>query len=98
MLSAYEIIRRPIITEKTTMLGDRGQYAFEVARTANKVDVKRAVEQIFKVNVRAVNVMHVRGKPRRMGRMGRSMGMTTPWKKAVVTLQEGQRIELFQGV
>jgi large subunit ribosomal protein L23 len=95
MLSAYEIIRRPIITEKTTMLGDQGQYAFEVARTANKVDVKRAVEQIFKVKVRAVNMMHVRGKTRRMGR---SSGVTPPWKKAVVTLQEGQRIELFQGI
>ncbi len=95
MLSGYEIIRRPIITEKTTMLGEQGQYAFEVARTANKVDVKRAVEQVFKVNVRAVNIIHVRGKTRRMGR---SQGVTTPWKKAIVTLQEGQRIELFQGV
>jgi large subunit ribosomal protein L23 len=95
MLSVYEIIRRPIITEKTTMLGDNGQYAFEVARTANKVEVKRAVEQVFKVNVRAVNIMHVRGKSRRMGK---SQGFTTPWKKAIVTLQAGQRIELFQGV
>ncbi len=95
MLSGYEIIRRPIITEKTTMLGEQGQYAFEVARTANKVDVKRAVEQVFKVNVRAVNIIHVRGKTRRMGR---SQGVTAPWKKAIVTLQEGQRIELFQGV
>jgi large subunit ribosomal protein L23 len=93
MLSAYEIIRRPIITEKTTMLGEQGQYAFEVAQRANKVDVKRAVEHIFKVKVRAVNMMHVRGKVRRMGR---SSGVTSPWKKAVVTLQEGQRIELFQ--
>jgi len=95
MLSNYEVIRRPIITEKSTMLGEGGQYVFEVARTANKVDVKRAVEAIFKVNVRAVNISHVRGKVRRMGR---SQGMTSAWKKAIVTLQEGQRIELFQGV
>jgi large subunit ribosomal protein L23 len=95
MMSSYDIIRRPIITEKTTMLGDHGQYAFEVARTANKIDVKRAVEQIFKVNVRAVNIIHVRGKSRRMGK---SQGITSPWKKAIVTLQTGQRIELFQGV
>jgi large subunit ribosomal protein L23 len=95
MMSVYEIIRRPIITEKTTMLGDQHQYAFEVAWNANKVEVKRAVEQIFKVNVRAVNMLHVRAKSRRMGR---SQGMTTPWKKAIVTLQAGQSIELFQGV
>jgi large subunit ribosomal protein L23 len=95
MMSSYDIIRRPIITEKTTMLGDQSQYVFEVARTANKIDVKRAVEEVFKVNVRAVNIIHVHGKSRRMGR---SQGMTSPWKKAIVTLQAGQRIELFQGV
>ncbi len=95
MMSAYEVIRRPIITEKTTRLAEQGQYVFEVAPTANKIEVKAAVEEIFKVKVRAVNIVHVRGK---MRRMGRTQGMSRPWKKAIVTLQEGQHIELFQGV
>jgi large subunit ribosomal protein L23 len=91
----HEILRRPVITEKSTMLGEGGQYVFEVAQTANKIEIKRAVEVIFKVNVEAVNVSHVRGK---MRRMGRSTGMTASWKKAVVTLRQGQKIELFQGI
>jgi large subunit ribosomal protein L23 len=94
-MNSYEVIRRPVITEKSTMLGDNGQYVFEVARDANKIEVKRAVEEIFKVRVRAVNVIHMRGKSRRMGR---TAGMTSSWKKAVVSLEEGQRIEFFQGV
>ena len=94
-MDSYQVIRRPVITEKSTMLGDNGQYVFEVARNANKIEVKRAVEEIFKVRVRAVNVIHVRGKVRRMGR---TQGMTSSWKKAVVSLEEGQRIEFFQGV
>ena len=94
-MNAHEILRRPVITEKGTMLGESGQYAFEVARDANKIEIRKAVEQVFKVDVRAVNVMHVRGKVRRMGK---SRGMTTSWKKAVVTLKAGQRIELFQGI
>lgn len=94
-MNAHEILRRPVITEKSTMLGEHGQYAFEVARNANKIEIRRAVEEVFKVNVRAVNIVHVPGK---MRRMGRNRGLTSPWKKAVVTLKEGQRIELFQGV
>ena len=94
-MTPHEILRRPVITEKSTMLGDRGQYVFEVARAANKIEIKRAVEVVFKVDVEAVNVSHVRGK---MRRMGRSVGMTSNWKKAVVTLRHGQKIELFQGI
>jgi large subunit ribosomal protein L23 len=94
-MNAREILRRPVITEKSTMLGESGQYVFEVARVSNKIEVKRAVEEIFKVNVRAVNIVHVHPK---MRRMGKSRGMTTAWKKAIVSLKEGQRIELFQGV
>jgi large subunit ribosomal protein L23 len=94
-MNSYEILRRPVITEKSTMLAEMGQYVFEVARDANKIEIRRAVEEIFKVKVRAVNTMHVPGKERRMGR---TKGFTSPWKKAVVTLQPGQRIELFQGV
>ncbi len=77
------------------MLGDGGQYVFEVAPNANKIEIKRAVEAVFKVDVESVNVSHVRGK---MRRMGRSTGMTSSWKKAFVTLRHGQKIELFQGV
>lgn len=94
-MNVHQVLRRPVITEKSTMLGNQGQYTFEVAREANKIEIKRAVEEIFKVEVRAVNIIHVPGK---MRRMGRTHGMTTPWKKAVVTLKEGQRIDLFQGV
>jgi large subunit ribosomal protein L23 len=94
-MDSYEVLRRPVITEKSTMLGESGQYVFEVARDANKIEVKRAVEEVFKVRVRAVNIMHMRGK---MRRMGRTQGMTPGWKKAVVSLEEGQRIEFFQGV
>ena len=95
MPSSHEILVRPIITEKNTLLGEQGKYSFEVLPNANKIEIKRAVEEIFKVNVTAVNVMRVPGK---MRRMGRHSGMTRSWKKAVVTLQPGQRIELFQGV
>ena len=94
-MDAHDILRRPVITEKSTMQGESGQYAFEVARDANKIEIRRAVEQVFKVDVRAVNVIHVHGK---MRRMGKGRGMTTAWKKAVVTLKAGQRLELFQGV
>ncbi|HZT09321.1 MAG TPA: 50S ribosomal protein L23 [Chloroflexota bacterium] len=94
-MDSYDVLRRPVITEKSTMLGGNSQYVFEVARDANKIEIKRAVEEVFKVRVRAVNVLHMRGK---MRRMGRTQGMTSPWKKAVVSLESGQRIEFFQGV
>jgi large subunit ribosomal protein L23 len=95
MRSSHEILVRPIITEKNTMLNDQGRYTFEVLQDANKIEIKRAVEEIFKVKVKAVNTMKVPGKLRRMGR---TSGMTRTWKKAVVTLAPGERIELFQGV
>jgi large subunit ribosomal protein L23 len=95
MMSAHEILVRPIISEKNTMLNERGQYVFEVSERANKIMIRRAVEELFKVDVTSVNVMHVSGKRRRTGR---TIGMTRSWKKAIVTLREGQRIELFQGV
>jgi len=94
-MNAHDILRRPVITEKSTMLGNAGQYVFEVARTANKIEIRRAVEEVFKVNVRAVNIIHIRGK---MRRLGKGTGLTDSWKKAVVTLREGQRIELLQAV
>lgn len=92
-----DVLRRPVITEKNTRLMEMGQYTFEVARDANKIQIKDAVERTFNVEVVAVNVMNVRGKERRRGRRGRvaSVGRTPARKKAIVTLKEGQTIDLF---
>jgi large subunit ribosomal protein L23 len=97
-LDAYSTILRPVVSEKSTVLGDQGKYVFEVAPTANKIQIKQAIETAFankKVQVSAVNILHVSGKVRRRGR---SVGTTRSWKKAVVTLREGQRLDLFEGV
>jgi large subunit ribosomal protein L23 len=97
-LDAYSTIIRPVVSEKATVLGDQGKYVFEVAPSANKIQIKQAVEQAFankKVQVAAVNILKVVGKTRRRGR---SIGMTRSWKKAVVTLKPGQRLDLFEGV
>jgi len=89
-----QIIRRPIIlTEKANLLREKGnQVVFEVARTANKVEIKAAVQKLFNVKVMAVNTMIFRGKDRRMGR---GYAKTQNWKKAVVTLKEGDSIDFF---
>ena len=91
----YEVLRRPLITEKNTMLQAQGKYVFEVAEEANKHQIKQAVEKVFKVKVMAVNVMTVPGK---MKRVGRRMVLTPSHKKAIVTLKSGDKIELFEGV
>ena len=91
----YEILRRPLITEKGTVLQAQGKYAFEVAGRANKEQVKQAVEKAFKVKVTQVNVMTVPGKGRRM--RGRLV-LSPSWKKAIVTLKPGDKIEFFEGV
>jgi large subunit ribosomal protein L23 len=93
-----DVLRRPVITEKNTRLMEQGQYMFEVARDANKIQIKQAVEQAFGVNVRKVNVMNMRGKQRRRARrQGRtaSTGWTPSWKKAIVSLEDGESIDLF---
>jgi len=97
-LDAFSTIIRPVVSEKSTLLGDQGKYVFEVAPDANKIQIKHAVEEAFankKVQVADVNIMHVPGKQRRRGR---SVGMTRSWKKAVVTLRAGQRLDLLEGV
>ena len=94
-MNAHQVIIRPLITEKNTNLMALGKYSFEVDRSANKMQIKQAVESIFSVKVLKVHTMNVRGKPRRRGT---SYGYTADWKKAVVTLAEGDRIELFEGV
>ena len=97
-LDAFSTIIRPVVSEKSTVLGEQGKYVFEVAPSANKIQIKQAVEQAFagkKVQVASVNILHVPGKTRRRGR---TVGMTRAWKKAVVTLRPGQRLDLFEGV
>ena len=91
----YEVLRRPLITEKTTILQAQNKYAFEIADEANKPLVKQAVEKAFKVKVTGVNVIRVPGKTRRVGRR---QVQTQSWKKAIVTLQPGEKIEFFEGV
>ncbi len=92
----YEVLRRPLITEKYTALQAQGKYAFQVAGKATKPQIKEAVEKSFKVGVTVVNVMTVPGKRRRMGR--RQKVSSQPWKKAVVTLKPGDKIELMKGI
>ena len=92
----YEVLHRPLITEKNTAIqAPQGKYAFEVAAEANKEQIKQAVEKAFNVSVTQVNVMTVPGKRRRM--RGREI-MSPSWKKAIVTLKPGDKIELFEGV
>ena len=95
VMHIYEVVRRPLITEKATLMKEQNRYAFEVAKEANKRQIKDAVEAAFKVNVVKVNVMTVPGK---MRRIGRRYVLTPSWKKAVVTLAPDQKIEFFEGV
>jgi large subunit ribosomal protein L23 len=90
------ILVRPVISEKSTLETDRNNYTFMVARDANKLQVKAAVEAQFKVNVLGVRVVNVKPKQKRRGR--RTLGMVPGWKKAVVTIAAGQKIELFEAV
>lgn len=93
----YEVIKRPVVTEKSNVLADLyGQYTFQIDHRANKLQVKEAVEKIFDVQVEKVRIVNV--KPKR-GRFGRRKVVREPaWKKAVVTLAPGQRLEMFEGV
>jgi large subunit ribosomal protein L23 len=91
----FEVIRRPLVTEKNTIQQGQGKYAFEVAGNSNKVEVKEAVEKAFKVTVTAVNIISVRGSEKRVGR--RKVAGSS-WKKAVVTLKTGDKIQIFEGV
>ena len=93
-MTPEQVIRRPIIlTEKATLLREKhNQVVFEVARDANKIQIRDAVQRLFKVNVTGVNTMLMRGKERRMGR---GKGKMQNWKKAIVTLKEGDSIDFF---
>lgn len=94
-MDARMVIKRPIVTEKSTKMMEANQYCFAVNPRANKHQIKQAVEEIFKVEVLAVNTMRFLGKRRRMGRYE---GKRSDWKKAVVTLAPGNRIQFFEGV
>ncbi|KPL18515.1 MAG: 50S ribosomal protein L23 [candidate division Zixibacteria bacterium SM23_81] len=96
MKAPREIIVRPLITEKGNLLKERGnQYLFKVDRRANKIEIKRAIEEIFGVHITSVKTIRMPGKKKRMGRFE---GRRPDWKKAVVTVREGESIELFEGV
>ena len=90
------VVLRPLITEKATRLGGENKYAFEVTRAANKVQIKEAVEKGFEVKVVSVNVMNMKGKPHRV--RGNRIKHRPDWKKAVVTLALGDKLELFEGI
>ncbi len=91
-----EVLRRPLITEKGTRLGGESKYVFQVHRNSNKHQIKEAVEKAFGVHVLHVNVMNVRGKPRRA--RGRRVLHAQDWRKAVVALAPEDKIELFEGM
>lgn len=109
MRSPEEIIKRPLLTEKGTRLKETGgqagdeldpdtiksQLLFEVARDANKVEIRHAVQKLWNVDVIDVRTSVMRGKEKRVGRF---VGRTSPWKKAIVTLAAGQNVEFFEGV
>ena len=92
----YEVIKRPIDTEKTRYQSEGGKYTFEVDRRANKQQVREAVEEIFDVEVLSVNIINMPAKRGRYGR--RLVTRKSAWKKAIVTLAPGERIDIFEGV
>jgi len=95
-MEVHQIVKKLLVTEKSTVARDESnKYIFEVDRKANKVEIGRAVEQLFKVKVVDVHVMNVLGKKKRMGRI---TGRKSSWKKAVVTLTAGNRIDVIEGI
>jgi len=96
MKSGYDVLIRPIITENTMDLSQEKKYVFKVDPRANKTEVRQAVEEIFGVDVAKVNILSVKGKTKRMGR---TIGRTSSYKKAIITLtKDSKEIEIFQGL
>ena len=91
-MTAYDIIKRPIISEQSMEQTEMKRYTFEVAKDSNKVEIRQAIEAIFNVSVVKVNTLNVKPKPKRVRYQ---VGQTRTWKKAMVTLKEGDTIELF---
>ncbi len=94
-MNLFEVLRRPLVTEKSTRLSERNKYVFEVDRRSTKDQVRLAVEKAFKVDVVSVNIVKVPGETKRLGRREISR---PAWKKAIVTLKEGDKIQFFEGV
>jgi len=96
MKSPYSILIAPLLTEKGTLLKEKeNKILFKVAKDANKIEIKRAVEEIFKVKVESVATMNYKGKKKRLGRYE---GKRPDWKKAIVTLKEGEKLDFIEGV
>ncbi|MBM7865889.1 50S ribosomal protein L23 [Heliobacterium gestii] len=95
MRSPYDVLKKPVITERSMDLAQENKYTFVVEPKANKIEIKHAVEQLFNVKVLDVHTMNVKGKPKRMGKYA---GRTADKKKAIVTLKDGDKIEIFEGV
>ena len=93
-MDAREVVKKPIVSERSYKLIEHNRYTFEVDKRARKPEIASAVEEIFKVTVTRVNTMNVPGKARRVRAV---KGMTPAWKKAIVTLKEGDKIEFFEG-
>ena len=93
MKTSYDIIKRPIITEKSAIFAEKAVYIFEVAKDANKVEIKKAIEEIFNVNVVAIRTVNVHRKAKRMQRYE---GFKAAYKKAIVRLEPGQTIKAFE--
>lgn len=94
--SPYDILIKPLLTEKMTALKEsENRVSFVVDKRANKIEIKKAVEEAFKVKVASVNVMNLLGKKKKLGRF---VGKRADWKKAIITLKEGEKLELFEGM
>jgi large subunit ribosomal protein L23 len=95
-MNAYDIIKRPLNTEKASILKDQyNKVTFEVDGDANRIEIRKSVEQVFKVKVKDVRTVQVKGKRKQRGRI---LGKRRDWKKAVVTLMPGESIDIFEGV
>lgn len=96
MKTPYDVVLRPVITETTMMGMEEKKYTFEVLKTANKTEIKSAIEEIFGVTVEKINTLNVKGKPKRQGK---HLGRTASWKKAVIKLTaDSKEIEFFEGM
>jgi len=93
--SSYKHLVRPLVTEKTALLGMDNQYVFEVSTKANKIDIQKSIEALYGVKPININMLNVRGKNTRYGR---SLGKRKNWKKAIITLKKGDKIEVYEGV
>ena len=94
-MQLHEIITRPLVTEKNASLQPTGKYVFEVGGRANKMQIKNAVQEAFKVTVMSVNIITIKSKEKHVGRR---VVKSSPWKKAIVTLKDGDKIELFESL